>query len=453
MKKIIAFAFLLVTVNAVAQNIEVTDSIIRFGVTAKGKLNGTKTELKIGKDGGSIQSADGKVELIFPAGALSKKTNISIQPVYNLAPNSSGNAYQMEPSGIKFLQPVKIIFHYDEEDTEGSNAELLGIAMQDEEGRWSSLKNVGIDTIAKTSTADIQHFSFYVNYKKVEISPAYARVKIKGSVRLKLRFITEGFENDELTPLGSMIQNPFSWAVNGILKGNSAVGLISTSESFSAIYQAPATVPDQNPVDIANELKLVLNEGQKSGKKILLNSKILVYDNAYEVTIVHSIKEERNGSELGAVNYMDTGSCVISIDGKNSKIIEKVNKNTAATWGYTGKCITTKLKSGPGTVHILGAQSIKVIPPAAPGDNSWIAVEFVRAPTILPLLQFKCPPVGGQGDWYTGTSAVGNAMAAQLIQAFPQRVRFEAKEGEQVIEDLKGNGAVLKITVKKLTED
>ena len=55
MKKIIVFILLFVSVNASAQNIAVTDTVIRFGVTEKGKPDGEKAENEISKDGGSLQ--------------------------------------------------------------------------------------------------------------------------------------------------------------------------------------------------------------------------------------------------------------------------------------------------------------------------------------------------------------------------------------------------------------
>ena len=63
-----------------------------FG-TPEGKL----ISKEIGVDGGQIVSEDGRVELIFPAGALAKNTIISIQPRTNPAPNGVGRSYWFEP--------------------------------------------------------------------------------------------------------------------------------------------------------------------------------------------------------------------------------------------------------------------------------------------------------------------------------------------------------------------
>jgi hypothetical protein len=70
MKKIITCILLLMAINASAQT-DLADTTGKPAVTGFGKDDGLKTEIKIGKGGGSISSADGVVTLIFPEDALS----------------------------------------------------------------------------------------------------------------------------------------------------------------------------------------------------------------------------------------------------------------------------------------------------------------------------------------------------------------------------------------------
>jgi len=58
-------------------------------VTAVGKPIGEEVTEEIGKDGGTITSDDGRIELIFPQEALNKKKKIKIRAVTNLAANGS----------------------------------------------------------------------------------------------------------------------------------------------------------------------------------------------------------------------------------------------------------------------------------------------------------------------------------------------------------------------------
>lgn len=471
MKLFFVFFFLIAYLHVIAQNNAVADTAAKPLITSVGKPAGAKTEIKINKDAGSLKSADGMVELIIPEGAVPKNTFISIQPITNLMANGNGKAYRLEPSSIQFKKPLQLIFHYDEEEIKDSMQLLTGIAMQDDKGQWLGLKNFTLDTVAKTISGNISHFSDWANFMKIKLYPFESRLKIKKIMTLAIDIISS--EDDELvnlTPVGTddlaplkkkTKKMPFTttWMANGIVNGNlSTTGKIHVGNEKLINYEAPATLPKQNPVDISADLKGLSYTTKVNGtsmtiQELHLNSKILVYDNAYEVTIVHEVKELSNGSEIGAVNYSDTGSCVIAIDGKNSRIIEKVNKNTNASLDYSGKCIVTQLKSGSGSVHILGARSIKIIPPESPDGNAWVAVEFIKAPTILPLLKFKCPPVGGHGDWYTGTNAMAISMAAQMMQAYPQRIRFEAKEGEQTILAIGNNAVEVRITVKQLKEE
>jgi hypothetical protein len=61
MKKIIVVAFLLFSIIVSAQNVAKEDTVAKPAITAIGKPDGEKTEMKI--------------RLIIPEGAVSKKTN------------------------------------------------------------------------------------------------------------------------------------------------------------------------------------------------------------------------------------------------------------------------------------------------------------------------------------------------------------------------------------------
>ena len=130
--------------------------------------------------------------------------------------------------------------------------------------------------------------------------------------------------------------------------------------------------------------------------------------------------------------------------------MEIVNKN--AEWTYNGKCTIVQLNPGQGNINIIGVQSIKLIPAASPRDNPWVEIFFVRSPTILPLLHFTCPKVNQAGT-YTNTSAMAGIIMG--VPAFPQSIKFEAKEGEQTILKLgeEGGPMFLKFTVRQIRED
>jgi hypothetical protein len=222
MKKIIAFIALFISVIVSAQNDAKEDTASTPVVTAVGRPDGKKTEIKVNKDGGSLRSSDGMVELIIPAGAVSKKTDISILPIKNLMTNGNGNAYRLEPSGIQFQKPVQLIFHYDDDEFKDSMQLLMGIAMQDDKGQWYSLKNFALDTIAKTIRGDINHFSDWSSFTKIKIDPSYGRLKVKKSMSLTINLVSD--DGDELAQLSPVNRKSIPWRAvwmaNEIVNGN-----------------------------------------------------------------------------------------------------------------------------------------------------------------------------------------------------------------------------------------
>lgn len=461
MKPIACFLFLWFSSTAVAQTEGAEDTAAAAVVTKPGRAAGAKKEVEMGKEGGHVTSFDGKVELLVPAGVLSKKTSIRIQPITNEMPNGNGNAYRLEPSGNLFQKPIQLVFHYDEQEITDSMQLLLGITMQDKDGQWLSLNKCTLDTVAKTISGFITHFSDWSNFSALKIHPAYKRLKVKKS---KMLFIIgaspSGGDNgdSEFAPLvKTKSPKQIVWKVNNINGGNATLGTVNQIADKVGQYVSPDAVPAKgNPVAVTAELKGISYETTVNGKTVMfedlrLVSNILVYDKAYEVTVVHNIKGDA-GSLLGDVNYNDSGRFVVNVDGDNTRIIEKENKNVDAAWDYESKCAITKLRSGTGSVHIIGAQSIKVSSPASPAGTSQITIKFIRAPSVMPLLQFKCPPVGRGKEWFTTTNELANSRMV-MLPAFPQQVTFEAKAGEQVVQKWDFGGTLTLVTVREIKED
>ncbi len=86
----------------------------------------------------------------------------------------------------------------DEEEIKDSTQLLLGIAMQDESGQWFGLKEFSIDTIAKTISGNINHFSTWAAFEKLKLVTLYPikRLKVKHNVPLAI----SGVDADNRTP-------------------------------------------------------------------------------------------------------------------------------------------------------------------------------------------------------------------------------------------------------------
>jgi len=472
MKKIIALAFLFHNVTAFAQNETAEDTASKPIITAVGKPVGKKTAFKVTKEGGSLKSSDGLVQLIIPDGAVAKKTNISIEPITNLLTNGNGPAYRFEPSGILFKKPVQIIFHYDEEEIKDSLQLLMGIAMQDEKGQWYGLKKTALDTITKTISGNINHFSNWGRFDKIKIDPSYARLKVNKTRSLTITHVASE-DDDLIEPLTSGSDDMLSplikrkipwravWMANEIVNGNATEGKISVISKTSVNYKAPAGLPPKNPVAVTADLTGIVFRTKIKGQlttfeKLRLVSNILIFDDAYEVTMISEIQDPGAGTNLGAATYKDTGSFVISLNGREARIIERVNRNTNADLGYLGGCCWNFkiIKTGTGNIHIAGAPVVKVTPPSAPGKSAIVEVRFNRIPAIFPTFQVTCQCPGDKKPM-NFTNAQGIVMMSRFLRADPEYIKFEAKEGEQTILEhgQPGGPIYTKFTVKHIKED
>jgi hypothetical protein len=461
MKKIFVVIFFFASVTVSAQNNAAEDTTARPAITEIGKPDGEKSEMKIGKEGGSFTSSDGKMRLIIPEGTVSKKTTFSIQPTNNLMPNGIGKSYQMEPAGINFQKPLQIVFHYTDGETAGNSPELLAIAMQDDKGQWSSPGKITTDTVAKTLTAEIQHFSSSVMYELAEIYPTSARVKVNGSLRLRITDIAYFTGGEVHTYInGVEVQQPLKvrtesaeiWSVNGIPKGNNTVGLISASQDYTAIFQAPAKVPSQNPVAVTVQENFY-GDNTNAGRyhSIKLVSNITIYDaDAYEVKMESVIIS--GGKEVwgGIRTAIDKGSFIVSLkDNKPSLINIKNNLEV-----MTDACLNKVLNSTTctGLLHVAGMRTFKVTP-ANPPDQPYAIVEiwFVPFPIEFSVVKYLCPPPPSlrDRDPVSGTAPIGRNFGSAL----PWDIKFLAKDGEQIIMNSSSEEGSLKIWVRKIKDD
>lgn len=120
---------------------------------------GAKITKVIGPEGGEIKTANGKIKLKFPAGALAKNTEITIEEIAAISDASSGNSFQLLPEGLQFKQPVKLTFKYDEQNLSESDAEDFTIITENNDGDFQFKLLAKIDTLTKTVSTDISHFS------------------------------------------------------------------------------------------------------------------------------------------------------------------------------------------------------------------------------------------------------------------------------------------------------
>jgi len=452
MNKILCILFSLFAMTSFAQNDIAADTGAKPAITEKGKPDGEKTTTDINKEGGTLASSDGKLELIISPGALTKKTTISIHPIHNCMPNGNGKAYRLEPSGIHFQQPVKLLFHYTSEESKDSMQLLLGIATQDDNGQWYGLKNFTLDTVAKTLTGNIPHFSDWSDFEALRIFPADARVKVNKELDLTIDMIDD---EDELYPLVHPSQADLymikrmkikwkaTWTVDGINNGNNTEGWITKQNITDATYKAPAMVPDRNPVTVAAKLHGIKYKFNGTVfKDLSLVSNVLVYDNQYKVEM--SAINHNGLIGHGALNadLVDYGSFVVSMEGKRTRVIDIKNNLYEFTNNSGMDIVYVNEATCTGPIHITGVRELRVTKPDPP-KQPYQTVEILFMPAKLVMPQFR---VKGKD--------VPLPPMMNMLPAWPMFIKFVAKEGEQTIfeNDDSGSGAKILFTVKQVDE-
>ena len=268
-----------------------TDAASGPSATAVGIVTGSAVTATIGAAGGSLRSADGKLTLTVPAGALAANTTIGMQPISNFAHGRIGDAYRLTPDGQTFAQPVTLTFGYTEDELIGGSADVLGVASQTATGFWLWAGEPTVNAATKTFSVNTTHFSDWSRVRGIQMRPPSKTVRVKGSVSLVVTVCYQvsitGPSGDPLTSLGYncdrgdelAILNPVSdWSVNGVMGGGSVTGTVSGSGT-AGTFIAPATKPSPNIVTVS-----ALVKKSPLGQKVLVTSNIAITEDSWTGT-------------------------------------------------------------------------------------------------------------------------------------------------------------------------
>ncbi len=121
----------------------------------------------VAANGGTLLTSVGDV-LAVPAGALAADTALTsiVQPVPVVAPAGLvviSHGYQFGPDGTTFSTPVTAVFNYTDADLAGGllDPSTLRVYVYDTIGQQWQLVGGVVDTVAKTITVSLDHFSQY----------------------------------------------------------------------------------------------------------------------------------------------------------------------------------------------------------------------------------------------------------------------------------------------------
>jgi len=416
-------------------------------IAAEGKL----VNKEIGPDGGMIVSDDGRLTLIVPPEALTKATEISIQPAECLIPNGN-KAYQFGPSGTRFQKPVQIIFQYPDEEAETCPPELKFMALQDHNGKWEYMNYDDWDSTSRSLKGMISHFSAMVDGNLVELDATNLTIKVGKPHVFALNVVQlpppppNDPNEDELPPLPRTINRgarEAMWQVNGKKGGSAKHGSITPTrqQAVRATYRAPAVLTTDSII-----VKLTLNDVfteqvvsriARRGRMTRTVSrrspvatfacKVKLYDE-YKVTVSQHI-------DLNDAKMTDTSTFNLKIGIEDRASISEISNQLAKLSIRQSRCraIYVNAATCVGMINVTGLKT-SYIRPAPSGDFVWVDLSFMPAPSMFPVINF--PPCGSNRASPTTPSVVTQ-------NAFPMRFSFQAKNEKQYISLGKGNGAVV----------
>jgi hypothetical protein len=121
----------------------------------------------IGPRGGVVTSADGRVTLEIPAGALDHEVVVTVGEVDEGPEGALGTVYEIEPRFEQLHKPATITFDLAAPDIEGAESldlqgDMNDIAVVTEHADdWRSLADHEVDADAETISASVLYFSSY----------------------------------------------------------------------------------------------------------------------------------------------------------------------------------------------------------------------------------------------------------------------------------------------------
>src|SRR5690242_6007891 len=363
-------------------------------VTPAGDLLGNAATAKMDSKGGNVRSADGNLEIIFPADAVTDEISVSIQSTHNVLTENDEGSYQLEPSGVTFKKPVQLIFHY---AGGNENADLKSIAWQDADGKWHSPRNIAIDTVQKTVSCFTPHFSRWSKFDKIYLSPADASIKVSKTLSLHVFSLddirdrlgdavseaaTPGSNDDDALLATPHLKhyNLGEWTANGIVKGDGEVGTVSKQSDRDANYKAPAVVPSGNPVAVSVQVY-----SDKNTRKLLLTSHVTVIGDQYHFTYIHI-------DENGCYFMVDSSSCIFNMEKDKVRISNINNYKPWSDWPNCGGCRYdwTNKATVKGLAEITGIAGSVVTPSKEGGGPTNVNISFSPAMGNTPSATVHC---------------------------------------------------------------
>jgi hypothetical protein len=418
-------------------------------ITSVGTPTGSAVTKTIGASGGTITSADGRLELVIPSGSLSSDVSITIQPVTNQCPGAVGVAYDLLPNGTKFSTPATLKFHYTSDDVNGTDPYLFNFAFQDTSHSWDLNSEKDVDTAGKTISFNISHFTPYapmasVRIISLDVASGLPKTDFQQGEQSTLR-VVEGLTDDQWNGDDSYILLPAVTRVPdnllsawGVLAGT-LNGSISGSGS-QVNYGAPASITSDryiyDSVVFAKNYTYKDRNGNdfKTGPHPLyitlhLHPSILSFLVEVDLHII-------GASDVYNDDYHDSASFRVDVQGINvtmSNIVNQAPTETPPSGSNAGGTTATWIPDGIGVMNITGEQ-LGVA--ADTGNRKQINILFTSTGTVTPGWNIVDPVLGSYTD------------ASESTPSYPAAITFTSSDTVQVIQPLQGTGSLAHLTFR-----
>lgn len=190
----------------------------------------------IGPTGAEVTSADGLVQLTFPAGAVNKEVAVRVEALSTedwpdiLADlDPAAVVYRLEPSGLSFAEPVTFAMTMDLELADDGSIEApLAIVVDDQGNGEPAGLDVELDPRAGTAvvTGTLKHFSFVVGHS--------------GALAVSL---------EEISPRRRLIGEPWeaTVGVRNVSTATPSAGIIVDRAGFEALGKVEVVGSDSHP--------------------------------------------------------------------------------------------------------------------------------------------------------------------------------------------------------------
>ncbi|HEY8399391.1 MAG TPA: hypothetical protein VIK80_15735 [Flavihumibacter sp.] len=156
-------------------------------VRPRGTAVGAGFQITVTPEGGTFKTPDEKLELIFPAGAVSETVTITIQKITNTNPTGLGDAWQFG-NAPTLHQPVRARMHYaDILEAMGRVKCALTIASQGEDGIWRLQPGRFLDEEEEKVEVRILHLRDLSLMEIVQLIAETGVVEPNGTVQLKMK--------------------------------------------------------------------------------------------------------------------------------------------------------------------------------------------------------------------------------------------------------------------------